>query len=152
MTAVTGRPPIKPEIILPKPCAFNSRLVGVILFCGSSLSPASVLSKLSRLAMIAMVTASIYTFGCKSPAKSGNVNCCANCPIEFATGSFTSCVSTNCKAGLYTAMNSLMPVPTITATRAPGIHLLMAKFLINGKSQIKIMPMDSVEITIDMIL
>ena len=100
ITAVTGSPPIKPEITLPNPCAFNSRLVGVILFCGSSLSPASVLSKLSRLAIMAMVTASIYTFGCKNPEISGNVNCCANWPSEFATGSFTSCVSTNCKAGL----------------------------------------------------
>ena len=48
-------------------------------------------------------------------------------------------------------MNSLMPVPTTTAMSAPGTHLLTANFLINGKSQIKIMPMDKVEITIDII-
>ena len=29
ITLVTGSPPNSPDTILPKPCAFNSRLVGV---------------------------------------------------------------------------------------------------------------------------
>ena len=44
MTWVTGRPPSSPEITLPAPCAFNSRLVGVTRLCGSSLSVASTQS------------------------------------------------------------------------------------------------------------
>jgi hypothetical protein len=56
-----GNPPIRPEIRFPIPCAFNSKLVGVTLLLGSNLSAASVLNKVSKLAIIAIVNARTYT-------------------------------------------------------------------------------------------
>ncbi len=41
ITWVTGNPPINPETMFPIPWALNSWLVGVILFCGATLSEAS---------------------------------------------------------------------------------------------------------------
>ena len=57
MTAVIGNPPNKPLMILPIPCALSSRLVGARRFKGSSLSVASRLNRVSKLAIIAIVTA-----------------------------------------------------------------------------------------------
>ena len=57
ITCVTGSPPIIPEMIFPAPWANNSRLVGVTLFSGSSLSVASTQSNVSKLATKAIVNA-----------------------------------------------------------------------------------------------
>ena len=40
ITWVIGNPPIKPDTILPKPCDFNFRFVGVILLSGYNFSVA----------------------------------------------------------------------------------------------------------------
>src|ERR1043165_6716364 len=55
ITLVIGKPPIKPEAILPIPCANNSRLGEVALFSGSILSTASRHNKVSIEATAAMV-------------------------------------------------------------------------------------------------
>lgn len=56
ITAEIGSPPIKPLIILPSPCASNSRSAGATLRKGSSLSAASRLKRDSMLAIKARVT------------------------------------------------------------------------------------------------
>ena len=63
ITCVIGIPPISPEMIFPIPWAFNSRLVGVTFFSGSNLSVASTHNNVSKLATIAITTAS---FGSKT--------------------------------------------------------------------------------------
>ena len=82
MTEVSGRPPISPEIILPKPCAFNSLLVGVTLFNGSNLSTASIPSNVSRDATIASVTADIHTWTLVIKLKLGSVKKEINSVVE----------------------------------------------------------------------
>lgn len=74
ITLVTGKPPIKPEVMLPTPCANNSLLVDVVRLSESNLSIASILSKVSTEATIAIVNAAIYTCGLVICEKSGNVN------------------------------------------------------------------------------
>ena len=59
MTCVMGSPPSRPETVLPTPWAQSSRLVGVVRFKGSSLSTASTLSSVSRLATTASVMATV---------------------------------------------------------------------------------------------
>ena len=57
ITCVTGSPPIRPETMLPSPCALSSRLVGVMRLCGSRRSVASTQSSVSMLAMTASTSA-----------------------------------------------------------------------------------------------
>ena len=57
MTEVTGRPPRKPQVMLPTPWAISSRLAGECRCLGSRLSTASRFSSVSSEATIAMVTA-----------------------------------------------------------------------------------------------
>ena len=61
ITWVTGKPPIKPDKILPTPWAHNSLLAGVTRFLGSRRSVASRHNKVSRLATRAIVAAVIHT-------------------------------------------------------------------------------------------
>ncbi len=91
ITDVRGRPPIKPETILPIPCAFNSRLVGVTRLYGSSSSAACMFSNVSRLATIAIVNAVVQTAKLVNAVKSGKVKNDANSGIEPAIGIFTRC-------------------------------------------------------------
>ena len=63
MTAVTGRPPRKPETALAAPCASSSRSGGLCRFSGSSRSTACSDSSVSMLATMAMVAAAIQTAG-----------------------------------------------------------------------------------------
>ena len=62
ITIVIGNPPIRPDIALPIPCAFNSLLVGDMFLSGSSLSVASTLNKVSILPTMAIVSATIQTW------------------------------------------------------------------------------------------
>ena len=73
ITEAIGNPPIKPEIILPAPCAFNSLFVGVIRFSGSSLSIASTANSVSKLAIIAIEKAITQIDGLNILLKLGNV-------------------------------------------------------------------------------
>ena len=63
MTEVTGKPPMRPAVMLPMPWATSSRLVGDTRFCGSNLSTASRFSSVSKEATSAMVTADASTWG-----------------------------------------------------------------------------------------
>ena len=89
ITDVTGRPPNMPDTILPTPCAFNSLLVGLMRFCGSILSTASMLSKVSRLATMASVMAVIQTCALVMPAKLGEGNAATKSVGLSNTSSFT---------------------------------------------------------------
>ena len=60
ITAVTGNPPMSPQTTLANPCAFSSRLNGLVRLNGSSLSTASMLRRLSRLATMAIVKAIVH--------------------------------------------------------------------------------------------
>ena len=91
ITCVTGNPPIKPDTILPKPCAFNSLLVGVTLLSGSNLSVASTLNKVSKLATMASTIAIFQTSKLLMAEKSGKVNWPKKSPIELGTGTYTIC-------------------------------------------------------------
>ena len=91
ITCVIGKPPINPEITFPNPCAFNSRLVGVILLSGSNLSVASTQSKVSKLPTTAMTIATVQTAGLNTDEKSGKVNCSKKSATELGTGNETNC-------------------------------------------------------------
>ena len=71
ITCVTGKPPIKPDNMLPKPWALSSWLVGVTRRKGSSLSVASTHNKVSKLATIAMTMATLYISMLRHCEKSG---------------------------------------------------------------------------------
>ena len=71
MTAVTGRPPRKPDTELAAPWASSSRSGGLRRFSGSSRSTACTDSSVSMLATTAMVAAAIHTSGLAMAAKSG---------------------------------------------------------------------------------
>ena len=73
ITEAMGNPPIKPEIILPIPWAFNSLFVGVILFSGSSLSIASTANSVSKLAIMAKENAIPQIDGLSKLPKLGSV-------------------------------------------------------------------------------
>ena len=74
ITCVIGKPPIKPDTILPAPCASNSLLVGVTFLWGSNLSVASTQSKVSKLATKAIVKAVTQTCGFVMALKLGKLN------------------------------------------------------------------------------
>ena len=86
-----GKPPIKPEIVLPTPCANNSLLVLVTLLSGSKLSTASILNKVSKLAIIAIIKPYIITVLFVKPLKLGNVKKLKNSVGDFAIDKFTKC-------------------------------------------------------------
>src|SRR5690554_3357457 len=88
-TEVMASPPKRPLIMLPIPCAFNSVLVLVKRFMGSSLSEASIHSKDSMEATMAMVTATIHTSGLEMPAKLGVIMMLLKSSTERGTGKLT---------------------------------------------------------------
>ena len=90
ITWVNGRPPISPDTMFPRPCAFNSLLVGVTLLFGSSLSVASTQSNVSKLATMASTIAIFQTSILVIAEKSGKVNWLKNSIKVFATGSLTT--------------------------------------------------------------
>ena len=71
ITCVIGKPPKKPDKILPVPWANNSRFLGVRDLEGSNLSVASALNKVSILPTKAIINATPYTFGLPKIEKSG---------------------------------------------------------------------------------
>ena len=73
-TEVRGSPPKNPETMLPAPCASSSRLVGVTRFRGSRRSAASMLSRLSRLAIRANVSAVAQTAGWLMASHRGTIH------------------------------------------------------------------------------
>src|SRR5688500_6743836 len=71
ITDVIGKPPTRPDNILPIPCAFNSVLALEYLFRGSILSPASRHSNVSILATTAIVAPIIQMSGFVNAEKLG---------------------------------------------------------------------------------
>ena len=90
-TDVIGKPPISELKILPIPCAFNSTLVLVYLFCASILSEASMHNKVSIEATTAIVMATIQTFEFEIAVKSGVTMIFFNSSKEVGTGKLTKC-------------------------------------------------------------
>ena len=90
MTCVIGKPPIRPDSVLPAPWANSSRLGGVTRFWGSSLSVASRQSSVSRLPTTAMVAAMTQTRGSLSALHAGDVMAPCSFSIESRTGTVTS--------------------------------------------------------------
>ena len=119
-TDVIGSPPIKELIRLPIPCALSSRLVSVILLFTSSLSEASIHSKVSIDATIAMVAPVIHTLGFVNPEISGKVIRFLKSSKLFGTGSVTRCSGAIASVLSDILNNSLRRIPVITATKAPG--------------------------------
>ncbi|MCY1532403.1 hypothetical protein D9M68_676780 [compost metagenome] len=91
ITEVIGKPPNIPLVILPTPWAMSSRFVGVTRLMGSILSTASTPKRVSRLATIAMVPATIQTCLLLMAEKSGMLNKPANSFQPFTTGIATIC-------------------------------------------------------------
>ena len=73
ITEVRGRAPIKPEILFPIPWAINSLFEFTDPFCGTNLSIASKLNKVSMLATIANVKTIIQNPWLFIKLKSGNI-------------------------------------------------------------------------------
>ncbi len=127
ITEVIGRPPIKPEIRLPIPCACNSLFALEYLFNGSILSPASRHSSVSMLATMAIVTPTIYTLLFVSALKSGLVNCPKNSEKEDAVGSVTRWSCDIARGDPVALKISFRMIPTTTTTNAPGSALIFFK-------------------------
>ena len=119
-TDVIGNPPMKELMRLPIPWAFNSKLVSVILLLTSNLSEASIQSKVSIEATIAMVAPTIQTLGFVNPLMSGNVIIFLKSSSDCGTGKFTRCFSLIAKELPDILKNSFSKIPAITATNAPG--------------------------------
>ena len=88
MTAVTGKPPSKPLMMLPTPWALSSRLGGLLRLNGSSLSEASKLSSDSKLATMAMVPATIQVV-CLLKADQSGLSCTWFASSPKSRGMFT---------------------------------------------------------------
>src|SRR5690242_13183684 len=133
ITLVIGKPPIRPEAMLPIPCANNSRLGEVALFSGSSLSTASIHNSVSIDATAAIVKAIIYTCGFFNCEKSGNVKKLTNSLKLEATGTFTKCPFVTAK--LLPALKNIWfnTTAVTTATNPPGNNRNF--FLKKGLSQ-----------------
>ena len=86
-----GKPPNKPLTIFPIPCALSSLLAGVTRFCGSILSVASALSRVSILATSAITSAVFQTNGLDMAEKRGKVKNPKKSFALVATGTFTRC-------------------------------------------------------------
>ena len=132
MTLVTGKPPIKPASILPKPCDKSSRLVFVTFRSGSRLSTASMLKSVSKDAIMAIIKPVTMTLLFKKPLKSGNVKKLKNSEGLFAAFIFTKWSSKTVNSLPVAFSISFKTTATITATKAPGTNL--NRFLINGFS------------------
>ncbi|MNT67014.1 hypothetical protein D3C72_2051260 [compost metagenome] len=102
------------------PWAFNSKLVSVILLLTSNLSEASIQSKVSIEATIAMVAPTIQTLGFVNPLISGKVIIFLKSSSDCGTGKFTRCFSVIAKELPDILKNSFNKIPAITATNAPG--------------------------------
>src|SRR5690606_36682391 len=63
ITDVIGKPPKKPLVMFHTPWAISSLFVGELRFKGSILSMASMLNKVSKLAIMASVSATVHTSG-----------------------------------------------------------------------------------------
>ena len=122
ITCVIGNPPIIPESIFPVPWAKSSRLVGVVLLCGSSLSVASTHNKVSRLATNAMVNPVIQI--CNEPiiSKEGKVNWPTNESKLSGTGTFTKC-SWEIPKVSSPLVSRKKTIPAPTATKGPCTSL-----------------------------
>src|SRR5688572_9273666 len=120
ITEVMGRPPSNPDKKLPTPCAFNSTFALEYLFIGSILSAASKQRSVSMLATVAIVAAVTHTAGLPIAERSGKLNCPKNSLAEEAVGSLTRCSPAITKEGLVSLNTSLISMPTITTTSAPG--------------------------------
>ena len=121
MTCVTGRPPIRPEKMLPVPWAISSRLVGVTRRRGSSLSVASTQSSVSRLATRAMVKPVSHTDGMVTALKSGKLNCPMKSSKLSGTGTLTRCSGEMPRPPLPIVISQM--IPAATATSGPGMIL-----------------------------
>ncbi len=132
MTEVNGKPPIKPEIILPVPCASSSRLVGVTLLSGSILSVASMVSKVSNEATIPKVNATIQTSLLNIPEKSGNDNWLINPEVLSNTGRWTIWASMTTRCAWAVAIKTWLRItPNTTAIKAPGNNFRLAGFILS---------------------
>ena len=119
-TDVMGKPPIKPLSILPIPCAFNSKLVSVILRLLSNRSDASMHNRVSIDATTAMVAPAIQTCILVKPFKLGKVIRFLYSLKVVGTGRFTKYCELIANELPLTINNWLSKIPTITATKAPG--------------------------------
>src|SRR6218665_50609 len=129
-TDVIGNPPINELIKFPIPCAFSSKLVSVILLLASSLSEASIQSKVSIDATMAIVAPVIQTLGLVNPLKSGKVTRFLNSSKVVGTGRFTKCSGEIAKELPEILKNSLIKIPAITATKAPGSNFSLLSIVI----------------------
>src|SRR5690606_14101538 len=129
ITLVRGKPPTSPETILPTPWAFSYLLVGVILFCGSRLSTASIPSNVSRQATRASVTPVIQICLLIMLPQSGKVKKEKNSVAEEAAGIVTRCSCRSAKFQPCHFTNSLIPIPSNTTSNGAGTSLIHPPFL-----------------------
>src|SRR5688572_29331203 len=122
ITAVIGNPPISPLTILPSPCALSSWLSGDVRLNGSSLSTASILNKLSKLATMAIVNATVHVESVMIAEKSGKANCSIKDGNPSDTGNETKCSGPTKNAGKFWNI-ILSSTPIATTSKGAGTNV-----------------------------